>query len=280
MRSAGARSGYIISMRHGKEKSDRDYLLGRMDRFLRLRSSCLSAGCSCELRFPSLTVSRQCGAGLSRLERPLLEYLDGLDDTEPPGWALFDQALLGRLVEERRIGHPAPPLMADRAKFALSPMLCEQLAKPPREWTLFNHSANAIRHLCRAGNALIVGRAGNHVTADLPNTFHVRLVAEKDKRVAYVAKHYRIDVKEADEIVDETDKARARFVKRHAGGEIDDPTAYHLVLNTNHFDDEIAVRVIADSLHEWSQLRHAGADRTALPPSDKVIEGKFPAVPS
>ena len=44
--------------------------------------------------------------------------------------------------------------------------------------------------------------------------------------------------------------ASARFVQHNSGGEIDEAVAYRLIINTRHFDNGVAVRVIADSMHD------------------------------
>ena len=44
--------------------------------------------------------------------------------------------------------------------------------------------------------------------------------------------------------------ASARFGQSYSGGEIDEAVAYRLIINTHDFDDGVAVRVIADSMHE------------------------------
>ena len=263
-----------------KSKSEKEYLAGRLERFLRQCSQADAAASgpppAANRTRPSLTISRQCGAGLSRIERPLLEYLDALDDDGQGSWALFDQSILGRMIEEQRLPKPSAPFVPESAKFAVPDQLRERLSAPRGDWTLFNHSANAIRQVCSAGRALVVGRAGNYVTSDLDNTFHVRLIADKGKRIGFVARHHQIAPPAATEWVEETDKARAGFVKRNTGADIEDAVAYHLVLNTDHFADEVAVRIIADSMHEWSLVRSAA--KWPELPSDKaptIIEGFF-----
>jgi hypothetical protein len=266
-------------------KSDREFLLERMERYLKRRATADAAVTDLvgenEAPRPSLTISRQCGAGLSRIERPLLEYLDSLESGPSPSWALFDQPLLGRLLDDQRLPALTASSLAEQTKFPVTAELRDRLALPRNKWTLFNHSANAIRQICRAGQALVVGRAGNFVTSDLGNTFHVRLIADKRSRIGFVVKRLSIDAKDAAEVVEETDKARARFVQRHTGGEIDDAVAYHLIVNTDHFDDEVAVRVIADSMHEWAEARAQSADVSGATwqappaPHGNVIDGRF-----
>ena len=277
----------LLALVLSTQQSDRDFLLERMERYLKKRATADAAvgghGDEAGPPPPSLTISRQCGVGLSRIERPLLEYLDSLESGASPSWALFDQSILGRVVDDGRLPKVATPFLSERTKFPVTAALRDRLALPQKDWTLFNHSANAIRQICGAGQALVVGRAGNFVTSDLGNTFHVRLIADKSNRIAFVSKRYRIDAKDATELVEETDKARSRFVRRHTGAEIDDAVAYHLVVNMDHFDDDVTVRVIADSMHEWAEarVRPAGPDgiswQASSPLPRNVIDGDFHA---
>jgi|GEM_PF-588498 len=239
--------------------SDRKFLLERMEQHLRHQAGALADHSSTPN--PALTISRQCGAGLHRIERALLEYLDGSDpDSFQRHWALFDQSLIGRLIEENRLPRESFPFLVNHTKFPVPPALVERLGHREEDWTFFNHSASAIRKLCVTGNALIVGRAGNFVTADLPNTFHVRLVGAKDQRIVTTAKRYGMSRDEATELVDETDKSRARFVDRYAGGEIDDAGCYHLVINTDNLPDALIVRLIGDALADWSEQQRRKAE--------------------
>jgi hypothetical protein len=249
--------------------ADREFLLERMEKHLRHPGG-IKQGRGVEPQ-PSLTISRQCGSGLHRLEGPLLDYLDISDPShEQRNWALFDQSFIGRLIEENRLPRDQSPFFIEHAKFPVPPSLGETLNRPEGEWTFFNHSAAAIRKLCARGNTLIVGRAGNFVTADLPNTFHVRLVGGKDTRIRTIASHHGMGLPEATELVEETDKSRARFVSRYVGGEIDDAGNYHLVINTDNLPDALIVRLIGDALIDWTEQQKKVIDYpplTSLPRS-------------
>lgn len=254
--------------------SDREFLRERMEKHLRHHGGVTPDHAAAP--DPALTISRQCGAGLHRLERPLLEYLESNDHTiSRRNWALFDQSFIGRLIEENRLPRHPAPFFLDHAKFPVPPELVKRLNHPEAEWTFFNHSAAVIRKLCSRGNALIIGRAGNFVTADLANTFHVRLVGAKDKRIATTAKRYGMPLGEATELVDETDKSRAKFVHRYAGGEIDDTGLYHLVINTDNLPDALIVRLIGDALADWSEHRmQAASDFPPLVALPRPVSGK------
>jgi len=264
MRSGNAREGYFSQINSSHAISDRDFLQDRMEKYLqRIHQGDLLR----EREFPptTLTISRQCGAGFNRLERHLLEYLDHASSLDGVGWAVFDQSLLGRIVEAGRSLPGTEPFFRQNSKFPVSKTLEEFLNLPADQWTLFNYTASTIRSLARNGNAIIIGRAGNFITSDLANTFHVRLVADKEGRTEETARRYGIPVDEATEMVVETDKARARFVKRYTGADIDDASCYHLVMNTRSLADELVVRIIGDSFLEWSQLGNSLRERQATP---------------
>lgn len=208
---------------------------------------------------PSLTISRQCGSGTNRIGRKLVEYLDQIDESAVHGWAFFDQSLIGKIIEENLIPEIPDPYVPENAKFPISPMLEEALNRPRSEWCLFNHLASTMRRLSRLGNAVIVGRASNFVTTDHEHTFHVRLVGSETKRIAYTRSCFELTSKEAEKLVRKTDQSRARFVRRYTGMEVDDASAYHLILNTDNLRDEVIVRIIGDSLIEWASEKDSPA---------------------
>lgn len=234
--------------------NQRDFHLNRMQPFLRCRLAEETYRHGNTFR-PSLTISRQCGAGTDRIGQKLVEYLDEVDETAVYGWALFDQSLIARIIEDHKLPDSVKPYLTENAKFPVVEALESVLNKRPSEWTLFNYTARTIRNLCHMGNAIIIGRAGNFVTSDLENTFHVRLVASEKARIAHVQARHLLSPHEASKLVTETDRARSKFVKRYVQSSPEDPTTYHLIINTDDMSDEGVIRILADSLLEWANER-------------------------
>jgi len=231
--------------------TNQEFLAKRMESFLRTRLYEESSPKKPTFR-PSMTISRQMGAGLERIERQLVEYLDEYDDIDEDSWALFDQSLVGKIIQDHRLDASVQPYLVENTKFPILEALEQVLNLHPSEWTLFNYTANTIRKLCRSGHAITVGRAGNFVTSDLDNTFHLRLVASRDRRIKDVERRFACSESSAAEMVREADKARARYVKRYTGADIGDTSYYDLVINTDNLNDDLLVKMIGDTLLEWA----------------------------
>ncbi len=234
--------------------SARNFLLDRMEHYLRTRLSEESFSKGKSFR-PALTISRECGAGMDNIGCALVNYLSEVDDSTDLGWALFNQGMIGKIIEDHDLPKSVAPFLAENTKFPVVNLLEELLNLHPSEWTLFNYSADTIRNLCRMGNVIVVGRAGNFVTADMENTFHIRLVGSQSKRIQHTASRHEISIERATDVVRETDKSRKNFVQRYARSAINAPEWYHLVLNTDDFLPETVARIIGDSLLEWANQK-------------------------
>ncbi len=238
-----------------------DVLLDRMERFLHTRLC--DASIPREKRFrPALTISRECGTGMDTIGSALVEYLSDVDDSTELGWALFDQRLIGKIIEGHDLPRLAGPFRTENTKFQVGDGLEELLNLAPTNWSLFNYVADTIRNLCKMGNAIIVGRAGNFVTSDMENTFHIRLVGSLDRRVRYTAVRHDISLDRAADLVKETDKSRKKFVERYIEVDLERPAFYHLLLNTDDFSPDTAARIIGDSLLEWAWQQEIGPTDT------------------
>jgi cytidylate kinase len=57
----------------------------------------------------------------------------------------------------------------------------------------------------------------------------------------------KVDRKEAERTIHEIDEGRRRYVKTHYGRQWEDPTNYHLVLNTEAFTYDQCAELVADA---------------------------------
>jgi cytidylate kinase len=80
---------------------------------------------------------------------------------------------------------------------------------------------------------VIAGRGGQHILASNPRTLHVRLVADFNERVKRVASKRSMSEKDAAEFVSTLDNRSRDYLRFYFDCDPDQPTLYHLVLNTS-----------------------------------------------
>jgi len=201
---------------------------------------------------PSVTVSRQAGSRGDRIVPLLAEFLRVHETSPRQGWAYFDQELVARVLEDHELPPSIGEYMPEDVKSPLVGAIEEMLQLHPSEWTLFQDTAITIRKLCRMGGAIIVGRGGNFVAADLPNTFHVRLIGSVSRRQEYLQDRDGLPPAKALRRLRETDRARERYVRQHLQVDVADPTHHHLVVNTDDLDDGVAAELIGLAVTRWT----------------------------
>ena len=104
--------------------------------------------------------------------------------------------------------------------------------------------------LAAGGNVVIVGRGGSIILRDVPDVLRVGAVARTEDRIARIMEREKLGRDQAEKTVTARDKARAGYFKRYFGiGDPDDPSLYHLVLNTSDVDPEYATEVIVEACH-------------------------------
>ena len=102
-----------------------------------------------------------------------------------------------------------------------------------------------VNRLYKRERTIIVGRGGQAILGELPDTIHVRTVAPLETRVKGVMERRRIETKkEAEEVVLGSAKRRSAYIKDNYGIDWDDTTNYHLTVNTGLTSEEMAARLI------------------------------------
>lgn len=183
-----------------------------------------------------ITISRQFGAGGSEVARRVAEAL---------GWRLVDNELIDRVAE--RAGIPPEevaqkeeraPGFLERLIRALARAVPELFPRPaekvpePEEVGLVRVTERIVAELAGEGNVVVVGRGAAAVLRQRQDALHVKVVAPKPFRIRAAMARFGLDQNAAAKTLDETDAGRARYHKQYYGRDWNDPTNYHLVLNT------------------------------------------------
>jgi cytidylate kinase len=196
---------------------------------------------------PAITISRMTGSGGRTIAATLAEFLQ----TRVPchcQWTVFDKNLMQQVLEDHHLSKRIAEFVPENHKSMISDMLDELFGLHPSLWTLVQQTAETILRLATMGCVILVGRGANIVTNKLDNAFHVRLVGSLEKRTERVQQVYNLGRQDALEFIKKEDHGRRRYLKDHFHRDIDDPTLYHLVVNTDRIDYDAAARLIGDEV--------------------------------
>jgi hypothetical protein len=167
--------------------------------------------------------------------------------------------LAAKILEDHNLSSRLEQFMPEDTRFPLTDALEALLGLHPGTWTLKEYAKETIRALAARGNVIVVGRGPAVVTASLPRILHVRLVAPFDFRVQHFAEFYDTTVEKATHLVRERDEARRRYVKSYFNADVNDPSHYHLVINTERNGFKGAAQIISNTL--VNQIMQGGPKR-------------------
>lgn len=120
----------------------------------------------------------------------------------------------------------------------------------PQACQAYRRAVNQIMHeLAAKGNVVIQGRAGQAILKDHPDVLHVRIIAPKSLRVERVKQRLGITTQQALAQVETSDRYRANYLRRFYNVRWDDPSLYHLVINTAGLTVPQASAIICQATH-------------------------------
>ncbi|MDH5643435.1 MAG: cytidylate kinase-like family protein, partial [Gemmatimonadota bacterium] len=184
-----------------------------------------------------ITVSREYGSGGALIAEQTAQALN---------WTVIDQNLVERVAE--RIGLPTEdvarrdervPTLLERLAKSLtvsSPEVFMASAGIPTETVgddeLLSMTQAVITELAAQGNAVLVGRGGQACLENRADMLHVRVIAPREHRISAIVKRKDVSSEDAEKMMDEIDTARKAYLSTHYGIRWDDPSLYHLTINT------------------------------------------------
>ncbi len=198
--------------------------------------------------YPCITLSRETGAGADLVAQELVKYLTKYKLEDDEEWTFFDRNLIEKILQDHKLPKRTAEYLHEDKHNLLSDAINEVLGIHPSSWTLLQKTMGTILRIARTGKVIIVGRGANIITAKLPNTFHVRLIAPLENRIKHVQEVYNLTYSEAVEFTKREDQARKNFVKTNFFKEIDDPLLYHMIINTGWIPHNEAAKIIGDTV--------------------------------
>lgn len=195
---------------------------------------------------PAVTISHQTGSGA----REVAEQLAAILQTTIPGrlqpWKVLDRQMVERALEEHHWpGKLAQEISEDKRSY-VDEILDDLFGLRPPSWVLVPQVVETILHLAETGHVILIGHGSTVVTAQLPNVYHVRLVAPFASRIERVRSSEKVTAKAAVGLVQKQDLGRRRYVKANFHARLENELLYHLVINTGLVPLGDAAKIIAE----------------------------------
>ena len=181
-----------------------------------------------------ITISREMGSGGIPIAHKVAEKL---------GYQLID----------------GETIMAAAAAYGLSPEAVEQAdEKPPHFVDSLDSKQSLDLHLIELiileaalkGNVVIYGRGGQDLLAKVSSVLRTRIIAPFEDRVERWSEREWLDPDRARYLVRKSDQQRAGFIKYYFDRDWEDSVNYDLTINTQRLSEDMAVRVICDSVKD------------------------------
>ena len=196
----------------------------------------------------AVTLSRQAGCGAQIVAQRLAVRLQSHRTENGEPWTVFDRNLMEKVLEEHQLPtYLASSFPEDRIS-AMEDTLHDIFGLHPPQETIVRQTAETIMGLAELGNAILIGRGGSIITAKMPRVLHVRLVAPLELRIARISQSRGITADQARTFCEDEDQGRQRYVKKYFKADINDPTHYHLVINTGNIPCDLAARLLEEAL--------------------------------
>jgi cytidylate kinase len=165
-----------------------------------------------------LTLARELGAGDTGFARTLGDRL---------GLRVYDRELLEQ--EAARLGASQDQLEQVDEQPA---SLFQRLRPGSLAHRYHEVLGQLMSELAARGDVLLVGRGGSRFLRDLPQAFHVRLVAPMEIRLRRVMEHRWLREDPAQQLIAKSDSQRCAFYATYFGADWSDPVEYHMTLNS------------------------------------------------
>ncbi|HJU64555.1 MAG TPA: cytidylate kinase-like family protein [Gemmatimonadaceae bacterium] len=201
-----------------------------------------------------ITISRMYGSGGSEVAERVARAL---------GWQLLDNAFvdavaarLGVSPAEVQAREERVPTLVQRLADTLALASPEMLAPateaplPPSEERMIEVTTRIINEAVMSGHAVLVGRGAQSVLATRSDVLHVFCYAPRSALVARAARRLGVPMKEAERVVDDTNRQRDQYVRKYWKRSWLAHENYHLCLNTEWFGVDGTSELVAQVARE------------------------------
>jgi cytidylate kinase len=194
-----------------------------------------------------ITISRLTGSGGREIASAAADAL---------GFQLIDRNVMEALVGEQ------------------FPVRLEEMARVKQDRRVYQEMVrSAVAEVARQRNMVILGSGGQFLFSRIAASLHIQIVAPLAYRVARVMRVANTDRSGAENIIRERDEAKRLLVHDLYGADWRDPDRYDLVINLDHFSNDVAVELIITA----ARAKGIEAQSVELPPElrEEILTAKL-----
>jgi len=167
---------------------------------------------------------------------------------EALGWELLDRELLHRAAAVERVPDADLERLDEKAI-----SVADRFRLHPPHQSYLHGLTEAARQAAARGNVVLVGRGTRQLLGDIPNSFHLRLVAPREWRAERMARLESWTPERALARCLEVDRTRERFTRYFFGPATLQPDQYDFVVNTGRVPlDDVVGGVLALVRGDWA----------------------------
>jgi cytidylate kinase len=205
---------------------------------------------------PFITISRQYGCSAFDVASNLVTRLNERSVREK-FWEVYDRSLVELVAQDAQISDRIVKSMTSEHRTAFEEFLRDMVLKTPSRDKIFIRTARVIKSLAWHGYAVIIGRGGFRLCADMPHGFHVQIMAPLEWRCSRVLVEQEFtDVEAAMKYLRTKDKTRDEFFQYHFDRKIGAGEEFDLAINNSRFAPLQIVELILKGMEERGLLEN------------------------
>ena len=184
---------------------------------------------------PFITISREYGCEGLALSLHLQEILNHRCKPFFP-WVAYDNELLSKVARELNLARNVVEAVDGKRRSEMSEFFDALLNRHIDDTLVVRKLAEVIRSLAIHGHAIILGRGSYHITQDLKNGLHIRLVAPQAWRVAKISADRNLSQHDAEKIAIEGECGRTRYLETFFNHDVAHPFHHDLIIDNSRFN--------------------------------------------
>jgi cytidylate kinase len=214
-----------------------------------------------------VTISRHFGAGGHSLAEKLCERF---------GFHLVDDSVVEKLAIKHKLSPNWLNTVEKEASSTLLSILSSTVSRglfyrtpgsmPERDERkkYISFLADIFKAMATGGGYVIVGRGAQFILKGHPRTIHVLLVAEYESRVDFLVTHHQLSRSEAASMIRDREKKRTTMASCLFNADIDDPSLYHIVLNTSLIPYECVLEAVSGLVNRFIERQSSPSFKTTI----------------